>query len=79
MVHSSKTSGLRSACKHGLQLAHAVGKHVMDVTDFLSTDERSNAPSLQPEGKTAGFSSGFAVKSMGRIFWEKQRGITGRL
>ena len=77
VAHCSKTRGLRSACKYGLQLAHATGKHVTERHDFLCTDERSHAPSLQPEGRTAGISSGFVVRCMGRIFWGKQRGITG--
>lgn len=36
----SKTSGLRSACKYGLQLTCASGKYVTERHDFLCTAER---------------------------------------
>lgn len=60
-------------CSWPMQLGNVLWR----VTGFLHIAERSNAPSLQPEGGTAGFLWGFMVKCVGRVFWERQRGITG--
>lgn len=72
VAHCSKASGFRSACKCGLQLACATGKHVMERHGSLCTDERSHAPSLQPEGRTAGFPSGFVAGFSGESKEESQ-------